>query len=198
MTIEEKAAAYDAIAKRNDAMAHLLAELLYAIRSGCYNKWDLTGGNHPENLELGPCKGWKDWQESLSKCGYYHLSQLVRVMIDTEEDIDNFPKGKADLADVIANTEWKATIKKLEEANDTPRMGWSVRRCAAELYLLIGECPIGEGLPGDEGSIYRDAFKALMLAMFEQVGVDPKNTEQVVDLIHEFHPDIRFEKEEKA
>lgn len=194
MTIEEKAAAYDAIAKRNDAMAYLLAELLYAIRSGCYNRWDLTGGTHPEKLELGPCKSWKDWRTSLNKCGYYHLSQLVRVMVDTEEAIDKFPNGKADLADVIANTEWKKTIARVEEDQDIPKIGYTLRRCAAELYLLIGECPIGEGLPGDEGSIYKDAFQAVMLSMFELINVDPKNTEQIVDLIHEFHPDVRFKK----
>ena len=198
MTIEQKAEAYDACCKQRDAYGYLLANLIDRIHSGCNNNWDLDRAKEIKDRVTGPCQTWKEWQKSLHDNNLFHLWRIVSCMIDTEEALDEIKRTPQEIQDLIKKWDLKAISERIEckEKLYDSQMGWSLKKIAAYLLILLNECPIGNGLPGDEQSIYGESFGCVLKALCEHINVDLNNKEQVLDLLHEYDPDIKLEEKE--
>jgi len=194
--------AYNEAARQRDAYARVLERLLYAIQSGFYNSWDLNhkgqlkergwGKKPKEDFHLGPSRA-SEWRKICRVEGAFHLGQLLQVTEEAEIDLAEIGETPAEIAAACKAYTLEKIKADLKAGKKPQKMGWTLRKIAANLFVILNECPIGKGLPGDEGSIYQEAFAAVWYALCEHVEVDPTDKRQLLDLIHEYDPEIKVE-----
>lgn len=203
LSVSEKARAYEKCAEQRDAYAHILGNLLYAIRSGCYNNWDISNkrviGHRSADKVPKFNPEWKDKfnPDTYNNIGAFHISRLIEELHRCSFDLEKIGYEPAEIIDVVKNANIKETVEQLHEdkvfyKKNFKSLDWSYRKMACELYILLTECPIGNGLPNDEPSIYMDAFNALFYAICNKAGVDPTNKQEIIALVKEFYL-ARFE-----
>ena len=105
MTIEQKAALYDAVVKERDAYAHLLAEFFDRFRSGCFNGfnklWKDKYGNPIETFGVPFDELRKKFFESRDKASF-EMMMLFGTLSSCGVKFDEIAgKGPAEIEAIL-------------------------------------------------------------------------------------------------
>lgn len=205
MTIEQKAALYDVVVKERDAYAHLLAKFFDRFRSGCFNGfnelWKDKDGNPIKTFGVPFDELRKKFFGSRDQASFEMMMIFDTLSVCGVKFDELAGKGPAEieaiLPKVIDVEKTYADLHKWDrEPTEEQKKAFSLtdEQITFALITFFYEYQFGHVYPGDENEIYRDAYRQIMLAMMNRVGIKP-DRESIVKWCADFRE--KLEKEVK-
>lgn len=206
MTIEQKAKLYDALKVEHQALLILMSELLYDFRSACYNgfnrKFKDKDGKEIETFG----KDFKDLADELRHAdgdNYRMAWELADIFRDLAKFGVHFDKvGEKGPIDIRTLTQDVMDCKKMAEEvrhhNELSNGGYDTiekfrkafneddTELAYKALLFYFEYRFGHVYPGDENTIYQDAYRCVMLPLLARAGCLP-DKESILEWVADYN-----------
>jgi len=190
LTVEQKAKLYDALKDENQGLRLMVCKMLDDFRNLCYNgihrKFKTREGNEVEIFG----KDLSQIAEDLRQCDGGLAWELSSTLKDLDKFGAHFDKvGEKGPIEARTLTQDVLDCKKMAEEvahhNDLASHGYdtidkfrkdftaSDEELTYKAILFYYEYRFGHVYPGDENSIYQDAYRCIMLPLMARVGCLP-------------------------
>lgn len=184
LTDEQKAKLYDAVVEERDAYCYILGEFLHALTSMKYNGLNRhfkdKEGKEIETFGMNATELSHLYAMTRDRLGY-DISDLFSVARRVNAKFEEMErKGPAEIAALLPNmVDLKEAYKLAHEFDESPsqtnlaKLKKTDEEMAYELVMFFYEYQFGKVYPGDENSIYSDAFRMIMMSALVKIGVIP-------------------------